>query len=104
MQITQNIFPPRPNAEAALSQTLTQRFQKFLANNRSPLQQANDLAQIRQNRRMHQRVIRQRYACQFQRTSFIWRKIGQPMIALLVFSRSGESLARNFASWCFLRA
>ena len=90
VQIAQNIFPPTPSSEAALSQTFTQRLQKLLTRDRSPFEQADHLAQIRQNRRTCERLLRQHHAFQLQRPSLRWRNVvGQHAVM--------RSLVRQFA-------
>ncbi len=75
VQITQNIFPPTPSSQAALSQTFDQRLQKLLPRDRLPFEHSDHPAQVRQNWRTRQRLLRQHDAFQLQRPSLRWRYI-----------------------------
>lgn len=57
VQVFENILPPRPSSEAALSQTLHELLEEFLAADDASLEQLSDQAQVGEHWRMPQRLV-----------------------------------------------
>ena len=98
VQITQNIFPPTSSSEAALSQTFAQRLQKLLPCERSLFEHSDHPAQVRQNWRTRQRLLRQHHAFQLQRPSLRWRNvIGQHAVMRSLVQQFAWNIRREAA-------